>query len=108
MVEAFKSPSGSENVDYIKKPRTIYSSNALRRVQPNVNIQEKKNSLSVMKLKVFTAMRLQNRDEDGGGFPRKIMTVQHLPKMMSIMGNARAGRDDFMTKKGGAGGIDPI
>lgn len=53
-------------------------------------------------------MRLQNKDEDGGGFPRKIMTVQHLPKMMSIMGNARAGRDDFVPKKGGAAGIDPI
>jgi len=111
MVEALKSPSLlSDDVDYIKKPRTMYSSNALRRVQPNLNIQDKKNSLSVMKLKVFTAMRLQNRDEDGGGFPRKIMTVQHLPKMMSIMGNARAGRDDFMAKKHGgpAGMIDPI
>ena len=46
------------DIDVIKKPRTNFSNVALRRVIPNINIQDKINSISLNKLNVLTAMRL--------------------------------------------------
>lgn len=51
-----------ENIDVIKKPRTSYSIKVLRRAVPNVNIQLKKESITMVKLKVLTILKLP-RDE---------------------------------------------
>jgi hypothetical protein len=41
------------------KPRTNYSSNVLRRaLPPGVNIQHKKDSITMVKLKVLTSLKL--------------------------------------------------
>jgi hypothetical protein len=45
-------------VEVIKKPRTNYSNTVLRRAVPNVNIQLKKESITMVKLKVLTALKL--------------------------------------------------
>ena len=52
---------GGNDVDLVKKPRTNFSSNVLRRAIPNMNIQDKIGSISMNKLNVLSAMRL------GGG-----------------------------------------
>lgn len=53
-----------DGIDLIKKPRTNFSSNVLRRAIPNMNIQDKIGSISMNKLNVLSTMRLGN---DGGG-----------------------------------------
>ena len=68
-METFKAPDmelmlqqmDGGNVDLVKKPRTNFSSNVLRRAVPNMNIQDKIGSISMNKLNVLSAMRL------GGG-----------------------------------------
>jgi hypothetical protein len=52
-----------DGMDVIKKPRTNFSSNVLRRAIPNMNIQDKIGSISMNKLNVLSTMRLGN---DGG------------------------------------------
>lgn len=50
------------------KPRTNYSSNVLRRaLPPGVSIQQKKDSITMVKLKVLTQLRLQGVGGAGGG-----------------------------------------
>lgn len=93
MVESVKSPS-AEQLDVIKKPRTNYSSNILRCVLPNVNIQQKMESLTMMKLKVLTTMKLNGREDSVMMMPRKVKTVQQIPKILTIMGHPRAGEND--------------
>jgi hypothetical protein len=63
------------DIDVIRKPRTNYSNNILRVVQPNVNIQQKKESITMLKLKVLTLMKL-HPPKDGDSLPRKVKTVQ--------------------------------
>ena len=65
--------SSQQELDVIIKPRTNYSSNALRRALPNVNIQQKKESITMVKLKVLTCMKLNHKD--GALLPRKVKTV---------------------------------
>lgn len=48
----------NNSIDVIKKPRTNYSKNVLRRAVPNVNIQAKKESITMSKLRVLTFMKL--------------------------------------------------
>lgn len=78
----------------IKKPRTNYSSNVLRRVLPNVNIQQKKESLTMMKLKVLTSLKLHKGEGSSGMLPRKVKTVQQIPKILSII-STQQNFDDF-------------
>ena len=44
----------SDDFDIIKKPRTNFTNNVLRRAIPKVNIQDKINSISVNKLNVLS------------------------------------------------------
>ena len=66
-------------LDVIMKPRTNYSSNVLRRaLPPGVNIQQKKDSITMVKLKVLTQLKLNKDYGSGGGVdggPRKVKTV---------------------------------
>lgn len=55
--------TAEDGMDVIKKPRTNFSSNVLRRAIPNMNIQDKIGSISMNKLNVLSTMRLGN---DGG------------------------------------------
>lgn len=44
--------------DVIKKPRTNFTNNVLRRAIPKMNINDKINSISVNKLNVLSQLRL--------------------------------------------------
>jgi TFIIF-interacting CTD phosphatase-like protein len=68
-------------VDVIRKPRTTYSSNVLRRAVPNVNIQLKKESITMVKLKVLTLLKLPKEDEAS----RRVKTVDNIPKILSFV-----------------------
>ena len=57
-----ESSASTSQVDIIKKPRTNYSSTVLRRAVPNVNIQLKKESITMVRLKVLTVLNL-SKDE---------------------------------------------
>lgn len=70
----------SQQVDVIKKPRTTYSSNVLRRAVPNVNIQLKKESITMVRLKVLTVLKL-SKDEQ---LARRVKTVDNIPKILSF------------------------
>ncbi len=84
-IKASKSDMDPSEFDIIKKPRTKFTSNVLRRAIPKLNIQDKIGSISMNKLSVLSAMRL-----GGGGSsqsrmaPKKINTVAILPKAMSL------------------------
>ena len=54
--------SSNQNVEVIKKPRTNYSNTVLRRAVPNVNLQLKKESITMVKLKVLTTLKLPKED----------------------------------------------
>ena len=64
-------------LDVIKKPRTNYSSNVLRRaLPPGVNIQQKKDSITMVKLKVLTQLKFgKDYAHAGDSGPRKVKTV---------------------------------
>ena len=66
----------------IKKPRTNFTNNVLRRAVPNMNIQDKIGSISMNKLNVLSAMRL---GPTGGSQVsldnKKVRTVNNLPKV---------------------------
>ena len=64
----------------IKKPRTTYSSTVLRRAVPNVNIQLKKESITMVRLKVLTVLKL-SKDEQ---LARRVKTVDNIPKILSF------------------------
>lgn len=82
MVESSSSTGvnpASDSFDFIMKPRTNYSSNVLRRaLPPGVNIQHKKDSITMVKLKVLTSLKLGETrgGESGKQMPRKVKTVQ--------------------------------
>ena len=80
-------------MDIIKKPRTTYSSSVLRRAVPNVNIQQKKESITMIKLKVLSAWRLP---KDSDQLSRKVRTVENLPKIPTIVSTShiKAGKKD--------------
>lgn len=65
----------------VKKPRTTYSSNVLRRAVPNVNIQLKKESITMVKLKVLTILKLPKEDQAS----RRVKTVDNIPKILSFV-----------------------
>ncbi len=70
--------------DIIKKPRTNFTNNALRRAIPNINIQDKIGSISMNKLNVLSAMRLG--PTDGGNqnknvSQKKVHTLSNIPKI---------------------------
>jgi len=68
--------------DIIKKPRTNFTNNVLRRAIPNMNIQDKIGSISMNKLNVLSAMRLGGTAGSVNGFDsKKIKTVNNLPKV---------------------------
>lgn len=71
--------------DIIKKPRTNFTNNVLRRAIPNMNIQDKIGSISMNKLNVLSAMRLGGTAGSVNGFDsKKIKTVNNLPKVQSL------------------------
>ena len=78
----------SAPVDVIKKPRTTYSNNVLRRAVPNVNIQLKKESITMIKLKVLTILKIP-KEEDVN---RRVKTVDIIPKILSFVSNPKHGR----------------
>jgi len=67
-------------MEVVKKPRTNYSSTVLRRAVPNVNIQMKKESITMIRLKVLTVLNL-SKDEQ---LARKVKTVDNIPKILSF------------------------
>lgn len=72
--------------DIIKKPRTNFTNNVLRRAIPKINIQDKIGSISLNKLNVISAMKIgtisgSNNNLQGG---KRIKTVTNLPKMQSL------------------------
>lgn len=70
------------DMEIIQKPRTTFSSNALRRAIPKMNIKEKINSISMNKLNVLSALRLGGSNSNIGSEKfKKVLTVSHLPKM---------------------------
>jgi hypothetical protein len=75
------SPSQQHEIDIIRKPRTTYSSNVLRRAVPNINLQQKKESITMVKLKVLTALKLPKDGQQS----RRVKTVEQLPKILSII-----------------------
>lgn len=97
----------NDSFDFIMKPRTNYSSNVLRRALPGVNIQHKKDSITMTKLKVLTSLRLgESRGGDTGHqMPRKVKTVQQIPKMLSIISpsSGKKGGDQLMKVVSGIG-----
>ena len=72
-------------IDVIKKPRTLYSKSVLRMAVPNVNIQQKKESITMNKLRVLTFLNPTDRDE----MNRKVKTVDNIPKILTIVANDR-------------------
>jgi len=76
---------GLVDYDVIKKPRTNFTNNVLRRAIPKMNINDKINSISVNKLNVLSQMRLGpssgSHIEFGG---KKIKTLNALPKVLSL------------------------
>ena len=70
-------------LDVITKPRTNYSSQILRRAVPNINIQSKRESITMAKLKVLSYLKFNM----GDSAPRKVKTVQQIPKILTIISN---------------------
>jgi hypothetical protein len=103
--------TASDSFDFIMKPRTNYSSNVLRRaLPPGVNIQHKKDSITMVKLKVLTSLKLgegggRNGGESGQQMPRKVKTVQQIPKILTIISPAsgKKGGDQLMKVVSGIG-----
>lgn len=63
-----------------------------------MNIQMKKESLSMMKLKVLTSLKLNplhHPDAGADGLSRKVKTVQQIPKIFSIVNQKSR---DFLPK----------
>lgn len=71
----------SQVFDVIKKPRNNYSSHALRRVVPNINIQQKKESITSSKLRIRSFLRPISNDE----IDRRVKTVENIPKILTIL-----------------------
>jgi hypothetical protein len=77
--------SASDDFDIIKKPRTNFTNNVLRRAIPKMNIQDKISSISMNKLNVLSAMRLGPTAGSSVSFnDNKIKTVGNLPKIHSL------------------------
>lgn len=72
-----------DELDIIKKPRTQYSSNILRRVIPNFNKKDKLSSISMNGLNVISALRLGTGGSNNN-MKQKIFTVNSLPKIQSL------------------------
>lgn len=72
----------------IKKPRTKFTTNVLRRAIPDLNIQDKIGSISLNKLNVLSAMRLGptagSETQINSSATKKVKTVMNLPRMLSI------------------------
>jgi len=79
-----KSDMDPTEFDVIKKPRTKFTNNVLRRAIPHINIQDKIGSISMNKLNVLSAMRLGSGGSSGGFVSKKIKTVSNLPKIHSL------------------------
>jgi hypothetical protein len=71
----------SQAVEIIKKSRTNYSNTVLRRAVPNVNLQLKKESITMVKLKVLTTLKLPKEEQLG----RRVRTVDVIPKIISFV-----------------------
>ena len=69
-----------DDYDIIKKPRTQFSSNVLRRAIPKLNTQEKINTISMNSLNVLSQMRLHAPKEGNS----KVLSVNNLPKIQSM------------------------
>jgi hypothetical protein len=78
------SVSGAQDdFDIIRKPRTNFTNNVLRRAIPKMNIQDKISSISMNKLNVLSAMRLGPASSVSFN-DKKIKTVSNLPKIHSL------------------------
>lgn len=97
-MESVKSPdtdkilAGMQNLgvgegdDIIRKPRTNFSSNVLRRAVPVLNVKDKIGSISINNLGVLSAMRIGptgGSSYDIGG-QKKVYTLTYLPKVQSL------------------------
>ena len=89
--------SPSDGIDIIKKPRTNFTNNALRRIIPKMNINDKINSISMNKLNVLSAMRLGPAAGSYTNIEKKVRTVNNLPKIHSL--DSRVMNDILPKKK---------
>ena len=84
----------------IKKPRTKFTTNVLRRAIPDLNIQDKIGSISLNKLNVLSAMRLGptagSETQINSSTTKKVKTVMNLPRMLSI---DQGGLDNILAPK---------
>lgn len=74
------------DIEVIKKPRTHFTNNCLRRVIPAMNIQDKIGSISSNKLNILSALRIKTQHSiaEDDFFFKKVKTVNVLPKMLSF------------------------
>ena len=87
-----------DDFDIIKKPRTNFTNNVLRRAIPKMNIQDKISSISMNKLNVLSAMRLGPTAGSSVSINVKtIKTVSNLPKIHSL--DSRMMNDILPSKK---------
>ena len=91
--------ASKDDFDVIKKPRTNFTNNVLRRAIPNINIQDKIGSISMNKLNVLSAMRLgpTGGSQVNFGDSKKVHTVSNLPKIQSL--DSRMMKDILPKKK---------
>ncbi len=83
--KASKSDMDPTEFDIIKKPRTKFTSNVLRRAIPKINIQNRIGTISMNGLNVLSAIRLGSASGSNEKFaPKKIKTVSILPKITSL------------------------
>ena len=63
-MEASEQDKLPEGFDIIRKPRNQFTSNVLRRAIPKLNVQEKIGTLSMNKLAVLSALRLNGSNQN--------------------------------------------
>ena len=96
--------SSNQNVEVIKKPRTNYSNTVLRRAVPNVNLQLRKESITMVKLKVLTTLKLPKEDQ----LARRVRTVDDIPKIISFVSHQKDSKDSHPNRNRLLDGVDSI
>jgi hypothetical protein len=78
-----KSETDTFEYDIIRKPKTKFTANVLRRAIPNINIQDKIGTISMNKLNIFSTFRLAGGNSQPE-ITKKVRSVATLPKMLSF------------------------
>ena len=75
-----------DGYDVIKKPRTQFSSNVLRRAIPKMNAQDKVSTMSMNGLNMLSALRLNDPMKSNASIsnPKAVFSVSCLPRMISL------------------------